>query len=170
LIEAFVQLKDLQPQPYLLIVGDGAESDALKQMAANLTDGQPGRIVFAGFRSQAEIARLYDLCDVFCLPSVHEPWGLAVNEAMACSRPVVVSDEVGCQPDLVRDGETGLVFRARDTAALAACLRRLLAEPLLAERLALAGHRHIQQWSFDADVRGLWAAIRAMGVQGRRAI
>jgi glycosyltransferase involved in cell wall biosynthesis len=96
---AFAGLRAL-PQikaPYLLIVGDGAEAERLKQRAAEIdADG----IRFAGFRSQPEMPRFYDLCDVFCLPSVHEPWGLAINEVMACGKPVIVSDEVGCQPDL----------------------------------------------------------------------
>jgi glycosyltransferase involved in cell wall biosynthesis len=103
--------------------------------------------------------RFYDLCDAFVLPSVHEPWGLAVNEAMASGRAVVVSDEVGCQPDLVRDAETGLVFRARDAQSLADCLRRLL-DAGLRERLAAAGRAHVAGWDFEADVRALRRAVK----------
>jgi len=91
---------------------------------------------------------------------VHEPWGLAVNEAMASGRVVVVSDEVGCQPDLVLDGETGLVFRARDAQSLANCLARLLAEPGLAQRLAESGRSRIGDSDFEADVRALRRAIK----------
>jgi glycosyltransferase involved in cell wall biosynthesis len=111
--------------------------------------------------------RFYDLCDIFCLPSVHEPWGLAINEVMACGKPVIVSDEVGCQPDLVRDGETGLVFPAKNVEALAECLRRVAEDPKLAAQLTSAGRQHIAGWSFDADIAGLWAAIRGLGVAGR---
>jgi glycosyltransferase involved in cell wall biosynthesis len=150
--------------PYLLIVGDGAEAERLKQRAAEIdADG----IRFAGFRSQQEMPRFYDLCDVFCLPSVHEPWGLAINEVMACGKPVIVSDEVGCQPDLVHDGETGLVFPAKNVEALAECLRRVAEDPKLAAQLTSAGRQQIAGWSFDADIAGLWAAIRGLGVAGR---
>jgi glycosyltransferase involved in cell wall biosynthesis len=167
LLEAYANLTDMQPKPYLLVVGDGAECEQLKRRAAQIdADG----IRFAGFRSQADLPAFYDLCDVFCLPSVHEPWGLAVNEVMACGRAVVVSDEVGCQPDLIRSNETGLVFPAKDTAALAACLRRVVTEDGLAQRLGAAGQQHIAAWSYDADVRGLWEAIRGLGVKGRRPI
>jgi glycosyltransferase involved in cell wall biosynthesis len=144
-------------QPYLLIVGDGAERQALERRAKEIdADG----IHFAGFRSQADMPRFYDLCDVYCLPSVHEPWGLAVNEAMASGRAVIVSDEVGCQPDLVLDGETGLVFRARNPQALADALGKIFAEPGLTQRLAEAGRTHIAGWDFETDVRALRRAVK----------
>ncbi len=107
-----------QPRPYLVIVGDGEERQRLEQQAA----GDPD-IRFLGFRNQTELPRYFDLCDVFVLPSRHEPWGLVVNEAMNAGRAVVVSDDVGCQQDLVREGETGAVFPVGDVAALAAGYR-----------------------------------------------
>ncbi len=66
---------------------------------------------------------------MFVLPSRHEPWGLVVNEAMNAGRAVMVSDDVGCQQDLVREGETGAVFPVGDVAALAAAIERVLATP-----------------------------------------
>jgi glycosyltransferase involved in cell wall biosynthesis len=158
LLEAYALLRRAGSEslPYILLVGDGAERVALERRAKEIdADG----IRFAGFRSQAEMPRFYDLCDAFVLPSVHEPWGLAVNEAMASGRAVVVSDEVGCQPDLVRDAETGLVFRARDAQSLADCLRRLL-DAGLRERLAAAGRAHVAGWDFEADVRALRRAVK----------
>jgi glycosyltransferase involved in cell wall biosynthesis len=158
LLEAYALLgKSQSPQPYLLIVGDGAERAALERRAQAI-DAEGIR--FAGFRSQPDMPRFYDLCDVYCLPSVHEPWGLAVNEAMASGRAVVVSDEVGCQPDLVLDGETGLVFRARNPQSLADALQKIFADPELAQRLAEAGRAHIAGWDFEADVRALRRAIK----------
>ena len=59
-----------------------------------------GVVRFAGFRNQSEMPRFYDLCDVFVLPSEHEPWGLVVNEVMNAGRPVLVSDHVGRGPTL----------------------------------------------------------------------
>ncbi len=116
-------------RPYLLIVGDGEERQRLEQQAA----GDPD-LRFLGFRNQTELPRYFDLCDVFVLPSQHEPWGLVVNEAMNAGRAVVVSDDVGCQQDLVREGETGAVFSVGDVAALAAALERVLAAPETAAR------------------------------------
>ena len=75
---------------------------------------------FAGFLNQTEIARAYAACDVLVLPSGYrETWGLVVNEAMACGKPAIVSNKVGCGPDLVVEGETGRVFPVGDIACLA---------------------------------------------------
>ena len=77
------------------------------------------------------IASRYRLADIFALPSrgSYETWGLAVNEAMHLGVPCLVSDRVGCQRDLVQDGETGWVFPAGDAAALAAVLQAALRAP-----------------------------------------
>jgi glycosyltransferase involved in cell wall biosynthesis len=96
---------------------------------------------------------------VFVLPSAHEPWGLVVNEAMNAAKPVVVSDQVGCAPDLVRDGVNGFVFPAGDIGALAERLRRLTEDPELARRMGEESLRIIDKWNFDADVQGLLEAL-----------
>ena len=106
-----------------------------------------GSIRFLGFQNQSELPRFFDLADVFCLPSVHEPWGLIVNDAMAAGRAVVVSDEVGSAADLVVNGETGFVHKARDIRELAEALRRVTSEP---------GWRH--GWDLPAP-RGLRRGI-----------
>jgi glycosyltransferase involved in cell wall biosynthesis len=143
-----------QPRPYLLIVGDGEERQKLEAQAA----GDPG-IRFLGFRNQSELPRYLDLCDVFVLPSRHEPWGLVVNEAMNAGRPVVVSDDVGCQQDLVRDGETGAVFPAGDVAALTAAIQRALSTPEAAATMGARGRELIGQYSFEQDLAGLRRAL-----------
>ena len=143
-----------QSRPYLLIVGDGEERQRLEQQAA----GDPD-IRFLGFRNQTELPRYFDLCDVFVLPSQHEPWGLVVNEAMNAGRAVVVSDDVGCQQDLVREGETGVVFSVGDVAALAAGLERVLARAGTAARLGAAARAHISWFGFEQDMAGLRQAL-----------
>ena len=65
------------------------------------------------------------------LPSVNETWGLIVNEVMNAGRPIIVTDQVGCQPDLVHNGFNGFVYPAFDVDALSRCLRRLLDDPPL---------------------------------------
>jgi glycosyltransferase involved in cell wall biosynthesis len=153
-----------EPQPYLLIVGDG---DQRGELEARALEWNWESIRFLGFQNQSELPRLFDLADVFCLPSVHEPWGLIVNEAMAAGRAVVVSDEVGCAADLVVDGETGFVHKARDVRALAEALRRVTGEPGLAARLGAAGAARIASWDYEADVRGLKAALEFVTAKRR---
>jgi glycosyltransferase involved in cell wall biosynthesis len=144
----------VEPRPYLLIAGDGEERQRLEQQAGGDMD-----VRFLGFRNQTELPRLFDLCDVFVLPSRHEPWGLVVNEAMNAARAVVVSDDVGCQEDLVREGETGAVFPVEDVAALRDALLRILIVPGLAAKMGDSGQARIESFSFAEDVVGLRQAL-----------
>ena len=84
-----------------MIVGDGEERAAWRgkwQRAGWRGSG------FAGSGTNRSCRRFFDLATVFVLPSRHEPWGLIVNEVMNAGRAVIVSDEVGCQPDWLRTG------------------------------------------------------------------
>src|SRR5439155_25714157 len=89
-------------------------------------------IRFAGVLSQSEIARASLAADAPVLPSDgEETWGLVVNEAMRCGRPCLVSDRVGCGPDLVVTGKTGFVFPLGDVEALIAQMVECAARPEL---------------------------------------
>ena len=104
---------------HLLVVGSGEQLADARQMA----EAGSLPVTFAGFMNQGEIPQAYDASDCLVLPSdAGETWGLVVNEAMACSRPAIVSDHVGCQRDLVQDGVTGYVFPLDDVDALAKAL------------------------------------------------
>jgi glycosyltransferase involved in cell wall biosynthesis len=157
-----------EPEPYLLVVGDGEERPALEQQAA-----QTGlsSIRFCGFRNQSELPRFFDLCSVFVLPSRHEPWGLVVNEVMNAARAVVVSDDVGCQPDLVTDGVEGCVYPVRNVEALAAALRRVLATTETAVEMGQRALARISKWGFEEDLIGLRTAIAQVSrkLSGREA-
>jgi glycosyltransferase involved in cell wall biosynthesis len=101
------------------------------------------------------------MADAFVLPSECEPWGLAVNEAMACGTAVVVSDQVGSAPDLV-DASNGAVFNAGDVQGLANALRHVLAN---AGPMGRAASDKIGSWNFDADISGLKAALGQLEVR-----
>ncbi len=144
------------PTPYLLIVGDGEERAELESRAK--VDGLDG-VRFCGFRNQSELPSFFDLASVFVLPSRHEPWGLIVNEVMNAGRAVIVSDEAGCQPDLITDGVEGCVFPAGDVTALTEALRRVLATPETAVMMGARGLERINKWDFEEGVRGLRQAL-----------
>ena len=159
LLQAYINLSPgdgREPDPYLVIVGDGEERATLEAKAA--ASGFSG-IRFCGFRNQSELPRFFDLATVFVLPSRHEPWGLIVNEVMNAGRAVIVSDDVGCQPDLVTDGVEGCVFRAGDISALTAALHRILDTPETAPEMGRRALERIKNWNFEEDVRGLRQAI-----------
>jgi glycosyltransferase involved in cell wall biosynthesis len=158
LIEAYARLArraGVEPHPVLVIVGDGAERAALERQAAATGFGS---IRFCGFRNQSEMPRFFDLATVFVLPSRHEPWGLIVNEVMNAARPAIVSDDVGCAPDLIDDGVNGCIVPVGDVGALARALGRVL-EPGVAEAMGQRAFERIQGWSFEEDVRGLRQAL-----------
>jgi glycosyltransferase involved in cell wall biosynthesis len=159
LLKAYLQLcsggRD-QPLPYLLYVGDGERRGDLEAMA--LAAGSRS-VMFQGFRNQTEIAAFYDLCDVFVMPSALEPWGLVVNEAMNAGRAIIVSDQVGCGPDLLRDGENGFAFKAGNVADLSRVLHEVLASPARCVQMGRKSLEIINGWSFEEDVVGLRAAL-----------
>lgn len=97
----------------LVMLGDGALGDEVRTLAAE----NPQRFRVLPFQNQAKMPVAYRLGDLLVLPSSHdETWGLAVNESFACSRPALVSNQVGCAPELIRPGFTGDVFRSGDWA------------------------------------------------------
>jgi glycosyltransferase involved in cell wall biosynthesis len=147
----------IEPHPYLVIVGDGELRRALESQAERT--GLSDSIRFCGFKNQSELPRYFELSTVFVLPSRHEPWGLIVNEAMNAGRPCIVSDEVGCQPDLITDGVEGCVFPAGDIPALALALRKVLQNEESAARMGRNALTRIVGWSFEQDVQGLRSAI-----------
>ena len=162
LIEAYARLvRSSLPghaAPYLVIVGDGDERLRLeRQVQERRLQG----VRFCGFRNQSELPRFFDLASVFVLPSEHEPWGLVVNEAMNAGRAVIISDDVGCQPDLITDGVEGFVFPVGDVHALKAALERVLLAPETAQAMGQRAKSRIASWDFEADVRGLRSAIAA---------
>src|SRR5439155_18234313 len=89
----------------VVMAGSGEIEAELRGFCA---EHELNNVTFTGFVNQSELPALYAAADVFVLPSgADEHWGLAVNEAMCAGLPVVVSREVGCVPDLVRDGVNG---------------------------------------------------------------
>lgn len=148
-----------EKHPYLVIVGDGEERVELERRSRehNLTD-----VRFCGFRNQSELPAFFDLASVFVLPSQHEPWGLIVNEVMNAERAVIVSDDVGSQPDLIREGIEGCVYPVGDIRALTAALQRVLATPEKAAQMGQNGLARIRSWSFEEDICGLRTALAAV--------
>ena len=161
LLNAFELLRERhQPatRPYLVFVGDGEERAEIESRAKRLDDD----VRFLGFQNQSELPSFFQLCDVFVLPSVQEPWGLVINEVMSVGRPVIVTNQVGCAPDLLRDGVNGYIVPPGSPAALATALENVLADPQRTAAMGRASADIIATWSFAEDIEGLKAAIRAL--------
>ena len=126
----------------LLIVGDGPQRAELVQLADEL--GIASLTEFAGVVEHAQVPLQLHRLDIYVAASRldSESFGVAVIEASACALPVVVSDAGGL-PEVVRDGETGLVVPRDDVPALQAALKRLVLDEALRDRLGRAGRAHV---------------------------
>jgi glycosyltransferase involved in cell wall biosynthesis len=144
LLEAITRLRS--GEVHLSVVGEGPMREALEKRAAELGVGD--RVTFHGFVSREELTRRFASCDAFVLPAVYdakgdvEGLGVVLVEALSHGRPVVASDAGGI-PDIVRDGETGLLVPPGDAGALATALRRIMDDPALARRLGRTGREHV---------------------------
>jgi glycosyltransferase involved in cell wall biosynthesis len=156
LLRALDKARKTTPGIHLLVVGTGELMDEARQLTRDLN--LP--VTFAGFLNQTEITRAYVAADCLVLPSdFGETWGLVVNEAMVCGVPAIVSDRVGCGPDLIEEGVTGAIFPCGDVDALAG---RLVAFASDRDRLARMGQRAkelIKDYSVEHAVEGTLAAI-----------
>lgn len=161
LLSAFLTLR--APDTALIFVGDGEERPALLELA---TTAPTGSVHFLPFANQSEMPARYLLADLFVLPSrgLYETWGLAINEAMHMGIPCLVSNRVGCQRDLVTDGETGWVFDPADPTALESKLSTALAalkDPLTSARIHDAIAARISRYTYEAATHGLIAALNS---------
>ena len=123
LLASWMQYREAGGSWPLVLVGDGPEAGALKALAAASPYGAD--VLFPGMKSSQALLPFYAFAGCFVLPSVREPWGLVVNEAMASGLPVLVSDVCGCGPDLVSAGLNGFLFSPTDGDVLSALLHKL---------------------------------------------
>lgn len=155
LIEA---ARSLGSETHLVFVGDGERRTKLEHA---LSTSMPGRAHFLGFRNQRELSPLFHASDVLVLPSRRsETWGLVVNEALHHGLPVVVTEAVGCAPDLVVEGETGFVVPTRSPDALARSILRALA--MRGAEVRDRCRASVARVSLDRAAEGIAAAYRAV--------
>jgi glycosyltransferase involved in cell wall biosynthesis len=153
--------------PHLLAVAgrpapDGSDVVALEAAAAAELPGAPGRNVFLGQPSDAELAALMAGADAYCLPSLYEGFGLTALEAMACGTPVIVSDR-GALPEVV--GDAGLVV-APEPEAVADGLRSVLSDRRLAADMGRAGERRAARFGWDRTADGWLGVLAAAAAAG----
>jgi len=134
---------------FILFLGDGEQRPELEQMSTSLN------VHFVGFKNQRELSPYYHAADALALPSISgETWGLVVNEALYHGLPCIVSDRVGCTPDLIKPGITGEIFRAESASSLADAIQRcvlLLDKPDTSAKCQAL----VSKYSIEAAARGI---------------
>jgi len=169
LIRAMAHLSDL-PDAHLVIVGSGNEREALEAEVQRL--GLEERVTFTGRVSDEELEADYKSCQVFVLPAIvdesgdTEMLGMVSLEAMRYCKPVIASN-VGGIPDIVVDGESGVLVPQKDPKALAAAIRRMLTDEDWAREVGHAGYRfaraHFSWESVTAATRAMYGDDRVSG-------
>lgn len=138
-LAAFERVGRAFTEAHLVIAGDGPLRADLEAQAAALDAA--ARVHFLGWR--AEAAPIFAAVDVLFMPSLTEGFGMSLLEAMAQSLPIV-SSNVSAIPEVVADGETGLLCPPEDVPALATALGTLLDEPSLRARMGQAGRQRLE--------------------------
>ena len=149
LVEALAALPDRNWQ---LVVVDRREATVVREAAARL--GVEDRVELTGRLSRDDLVREYCRAAVFVSPSLYEGFGLPAAEAQACGTPVIAT-HAGALPEVVADGESGLLVPPADPLSLAGAIARLLDDPGLGARLGAAGVARIREhftWSRTADL------------------
>jgi glycosyltransferase involved in cell wall biosynthesis len=107
----------------------------------------------------ADVVKAYVAGDLCALPSRFEPWGLVVNEALACGLPAVVSSAVGCADDLIAGTGAGTVVAAGDVTALARAISEFAGDAHLRQRAATRAREVIANWTLAEEIAAIRKAI-----------
>jgi len=163
LLEAYKRVRQKFPCA-LLYVGDGPLRREIEKRAKQ--EAIPD-VQITGFLNQSEIPQAYVAGDILVLPSSHEPWGLVVNEGMNFALPIIVSDRVGCAPDLVQEGENGFIFPYRSVEELTAVLEMLVSDAEYRRVLGQHSLEIIQDRDLKDTITGILAACHELSGRGR---
>jgi glycosyltransferase involved in cell wall biosynthesis len=156
LLDAFADLASRRGDVRLMIAGSGSLDSSVRDAAA-----VNPQISYLGRLTGTQVLDAYVASDIVVAPSRFEPWGLVINEAMACGRPVVATERVGCVDDLMTHGETGFIIPAEAPRALAAALELLASNDRLREEMGAAAIRRIAPWTLQNEAAilvGCWNA------------
>jgi glycosyltransferase involved in cell wall biosynthesis len=151
------------PRIHTVIVGNGPMEAALR--GEGITEE---RLYFAGFRNQGQTRECYYGSDLLVVPSESETWGLVANEAFACGRPAIVTEQCGTAGDLVVHGETGFVYPVGDTSCAAALIAPLVGDPSSLARLGEEARRKVSsEYSIGQFAEAILQALEGAASETR---
>lgn len=142
LIKAFARLHPAHSNLRLLLIGEGTEQDHLKTLCKDL--GVAESVTFTGRVPFSEISRYYNMLDVLVNISEYESFGVSVIEAMACGKPVIVSN-VGGLKEVVKDDSVGIKVNAGDVAGTADAIQKLISDKEFYKTIAVNARQHVTE-------------------------
>jgi glycosyltransferase involved in cell wall biosynthesis len=151
---------ELRSEIGLVFAGDGAARPELEMRAKGIA---PGTVIFPGFVQREALAIYYALADMLLFPTHSDPWGLVVNEAMACGLPVISTNVAGCVADLVDDHWNGLLIESGDSQQLTLAMEELAGNAELRSQMGRHGRERILHYSPEACAAGIASAILSSG-------
>lgn len=151
LLKAFIELS--MPNVHLLFTGDGLLKNSLQTIGRHCRN-----VHFLPFQNQSKMPAIYQACDLFCLPSNSESWGLAINEAMAAGKAILASDKVGAAADLVQ-AENGRIFKNNHLGDLKKNLQEMVSDPGDLQEKGKASSKIIADWNFEVQANNIFDAI-----------
>jgi glycosyltransferase involved in cell wall biosynthesis len=157
LVEGFRRLQRACPRARLILVGDGPLRKEVAAACARLAD----RVHCPGYVAYSQLPLWYGRADVFVHPAPDEPWGVSVNEALACGLPVVAADGVGAAVEMITPGVCGSVFASGNAAELAAQLEALAAMPDARRAMAPACCAAADRWHYRHTIATFEQALVA---------
>ena len=128
----------------VIILGDGELKTDLQQFISNKNIQN---VSFQSGVSWQQVPQYLALSNVLVLPSYSEPWGLVVNEAMACGLPVIVSEKCGCAIDLVKNGENGFIVEPDNIEQLTNLMLKFMNQEVDSEHMGLVSEQIIAEYS-----------------------
>jgi len=140
-----------------ILVGNGRLKAALQERCKNNR-----KIIFLDFQNQTMMPLVYRLGDILIMPSIKETWGLAISEAMACGRPVMASDKVGCAVDLVQEYKTGITFNIHDIDACTRFLKYLCEDRSRLAAMGVNAANLIRRFTFTHIVDSITGLLARM--------
>lgn len=143
-----------QKQISLLIIGDGPKKEELLNAASGLPATK--QVIFSGYVPYTDLPLYYGMADLFVHAVADEPWGVSVQEAMACGLPVVTSDYVGAGYDLIRSGQNGFMYPFGQAHTLAQRIDDALNLPR--QQVIEANQAVLQEWSYAT----VWHELRSL--------
>jgi len=138
---------------FLFIIGEGNFKQELEEISDEIID----RVIFTGHVDPYELYKYYYASDIFVLPTLDDPWGLVVNEAMACQLPIIVTDAAGCSADLIKNN--GYIIKAGDVKELTKAIEDLI-DPKTRRLFGKNSRKIISKWTYNESANSFRELIK----------